>query len=209
MGDVRYYFTVGSIIVVMAIVASGSTQLTTVEMKDERLLFLLWLIVIAVEGMGIHVLTKVFLNKLEVKEKLKKSHSIGIHGCDADPKECFIVAGKPLPLCSRHLGFYLSLFVLVITSLLMFDFWIVKSKQLSWNEHLAYGFVLFGFVAIHGVFDKRGFLNMKGSNITRLVAGIATALGWVFVILTMVSYFDLSDLVVSMFNKNWDYIPIT
>lgn len=176
-------------IIIVVLTPIGTYEAYHADFHDERFKLLIVLVALGIEGAHIHILANAFLHKREVVQKAREAHSAGCHFCNADPKHCFKICKKPLPICSRHLGFYGGLVGIVVAVLLVPENWLGFIKTVPWNYQLAVFIILLVIVVAEGGLGKARVI--KANNPIRIVGGILSALGVAFFTMVVISVFGL------------------
>lgn len=171
------------------VIAFGTYEASQIHFENEYLKFGVVVIAFVVDGVGVHVVTNAVRNRLEVGERFIISNSFGFHSCNADPKHCFRISGKPLPICARHLGLYGILTILLISALFVPNSWYSLAKSMTWNISLGIFIILLVAVVIEGGLGKARIIKQR--RLPKFIGGICTGLGWVFFAMFFGLFFNL------------------
>lgn len=149
------------------------------EIKNENTVVLIIVFALSVELVGIHSIIHAILHKDEMIKRTKGTQVFGFHLCNRDPEHCFKLSGKPLPLCSRHIGFYGAIVVIGLGSLNFPDFWNWVTHSLSWQNHITIAIIfIIANVAEGGLGKNR---NIKSNNPIRCTMGVLAGLAMAFI----------------------------
>lgn len=160
------------------------------EIKNDYLQALVAIVLLAINGTHIHFVLQAIRNIDIVSKKLRETHSGACHFCNADPRHCFKMNGKRLPICARHLGFYGSLFVLGVSLVIGFDNWIYFINNISWKYHFIFFIICLCIVIIEGGLGKAKVIKVR--NWVRFSNGIMSTMIVLFFATFMLSIFQLT-----------------
>ncbi len=159
------------------------------RIENELFRVMLALIIIGINAIHAHFLLH-SIGKMEIwVDNAMRSHSGACHFCNADPDHCIKICKKPLPICSRHLGYYGTLVALGLSALPLKDNWIHFVNNISWEWHLTVFFGLLVLVVAEGGLGKAKIINVN--NLIRLGNGISSACGVLFFTTFILSFFHL------------------
>jgi uncharacterized membrane protein len=182
------YAPVG-VLVILAIaeLIVALTEIRTAQFSNEELRLYYYVFIGALEAIELHLISQALPRMDELAEMTSQTYSFGIHLCNCKRERRYRWRGKYLPLCARHLGFYGSLFVSVISYLLLPASWRSFALWLPPNVSLAVSIILITLVAVEGGLGKRGHLHQTKN--VRFIGGIETGLAIDFFFIALYGFF--------------------
>lgn len=180
-------------VIVLAIADSRIGVFLDKQFNDEVFELLVILILIAAHAASVHFLVHAVWRMDEVVKRANKSHSGGCHFCNADPKHCFKMRKRALPICARHLGYYGTLVALGVTLPHLVNYWISFIQLVSWEWHSTAFVASLLIVVIEGGLGKAKVIRV--SNLVRLSNGAVSAMGLLFFVTLLFSVFDFLQII--------------